>query len=86
MRRTLAPAGRLLVLAVLLLGAPLGCSWLIGVSGDPVVTDGLASDGGEQEAGDAAADTAREAADTSEAGRDADLDAAGDAAQDAAAE
>lgn len=52
MRRTLAQVGRLIVFALLVAAAPLGCSWLIGVSGDPV-TDGPRTDGGDEDAGDA---------------------------------
>ena len=56
MRRPLAQAGRLVVLALLLAAAPLGCSWLIGVSGDPV-TDGPGNDAGDEDgAVDGAAD------------------------------
>jgi hypothetical protein len=50
LRRTLAQVAQLVVLALLLAAAPLGCSWLIGVSGDPV-TDGPGSDGGDEDAG-----------------------------------
>ncbi len=64
MRRPLAQAGRLVVLALLLAAAPIGCSWLIGVSGDPV-TDGPGNDAGDEDgaaegAEDGAADGAAE--------------------------
>jgi hypothetical protein len=59
--RPLAHVGRLVVLALLLASAPLGCSWLIGVSGDPV-TDGHGNDGGDEDAADAAAGDAADAA------------------------
>jgi hypothetical protein len=52
LKRTLAQVGQLVLLALLLAAAPLGCSWLLGVAGDPV-TDGPATDGGDEGVGDA---------------------------------
>jgi hypothetical protein len=52
------PLGAVQVVLVLLVLCTAGCSWLVGVSEDPVVVDGIGSDDAGDE--DAAADARAE--------------------------
>lgn len=54
--RSFAGAFGVALLVALAAASAAGCSWILGVSDDPVVVDGPAAEGGDEAAPDAAAD------------------------------